>query len=307
LLKYLFLFIPLFVISCTSQKTIQDKENIKILNKDENNIIFIIYNDYSKESLIIDKLSSKLLPLNYKLIILPTSQIENYQKYYSNHNKNIIFSLGNSIYKLKSILKLKYNLLIIDSPNKYGNIPNNLKPLKTIIISDLPSMKYSYKIMNNKKYSLYFKKNKYAWLLSNEEIFSLKVRNSKIKFKQINTKIELNKNLNNKLAILFTQNKALLQNCKKECVITSGNYVKSVYVPVNNNFDTPQEYNKLSIKIKKIFKLINQKNYLDSYLFMLENKNKFNLEFFKKIFAFISKPLYKIEPDLKKDKQFKFE
>lgn len=277
------------------------------MNKNKNNTIFIIYNDYSKESLIIDKLSSKLFPLNYKLIILPTSQIEHYKEYYNKNKNNIIISLGNSIYKLKNILKLKYNLLVVDSPNKYGNIPNNLQALKTIIISDLSSIKYSYKIMNNKKYTLYLKKDKYAWFLSNEEFFPLKIKNSKLKFKQINTKIELNKNLNNKLSIFFTQNKALLENCKKECVITKGNYVKSVYVPINNNYDTPQKYKKLSIKIKKIFKLINQKNYLDSYLFMLENKNEFNLEFFKKIFAFISKPLYKIEPDLKKDKNLKFE
>ena len=303
MLKYILVFILLFLISCNSQKAVQRKESVIVLNNNKDNSVFLIYEDYSKESLIINKLSDKLSSLNYKQIILPVSEIKNYRKYYNKDKKTLIISLGNALYSLNNILKLNYDLLIADSPGRYGNIPENIIPSKTVVISDLDTLKYAYQLISNKNYSLYFKKDKYAWFLSNEKFLSLKNKytQSKISFKQINNQVKLNNNLNNKLVILFTSEKALFRNCDNTCILLKGIYVKSVYIPINNNYDTPENYNELSVKIKKIFNLIKQKKYLDSYLFMLENKNKFNLSIFKKIFAFISKPLYKIEPDLKKD------
>jgi len=290
-------------LSCNSNKTIKKTESIKILNNKSNNSAYIFYEDFSKESLIIEEISKLFISINYNVVIIPISQISKYEKNYDKNKNNLILSLGNSIYKLDEILKSEYNTLIIDTPDKKGIIPNNIIPDKTLIITDLETIKYAYSIINNKNFKIYFKTDKYAyWLDKNKsisEMIGFKNKISKLPFKQEKNLIQLNKK-NNNITIFFTNKKSFLKKCNLKCNIPDGNFVNSVYIPINNLFDMSNKYKRRAIKIKKIYKLIEKKEYLDVYLFIKENKNNDNSKIFEKIFDFISEPLYKIEPDLKR-------
>lgn len=306
MIKLFLILIPLFLLSCNSQKIIEKKENIKEniveYDKKSSNNVYIFYEDFSKESLLVEMLSEKLLSLNFRVITIPISQISQYNKYYVENQNNVIFSLGNSIYKMDKVLKHKYNYLIIDTPNKYGKISIDLKEGKTLLITDFDTMKYTYKILQNKKFNIYMKEDKFAWLLmgdnSIKELLNLTKEESRLDFKQKKETIYLNRDFKSKLLILFTMKTALLKKCNTKCVLKNDTYINSVYVPINNDFYTSKEVLLLSKNIKKIFNLIKEKKYLDSYLLLEENKKVFNYSIFKKIFDFIEEPLYKLEPDL---------
>jgi hypothetical protein len=203
---------------------------------------------------------------------------------------------------MDKVLKHKYNYLIIDTPNKYGKISIDLKEGKTLLITDFDTMKYTYKILQNKKFNIYMKEDKFAWLLmgdnSIKELLNLTKEESRLDFKQKKETIYLNRDFKSKLLILFTMKTALLKKCNTKCVLKNDTYINSVYVPINNDFYTSKEVLLLSKNIKKIFNLIKEKKYLDSYLLLEENKKVFNYSIFKKIFDFIEEPLYKLEPDL---------